>query len=343
MKTFTQISLLIVLLCACSSQPHQDVTASPILPTATAARTETSQPSMAYTPSFTPTIGSLQQTGTPSADAIKTQTVATIEALYPKCYSLPARDWDSEISPDGRWLTMECRGNTDASDSLQVVSIQGDKVWNIYYGDYAKSSIPSNDFISPIHWSGDGRYIYATTFSGNEGCCWIGGDLSLIRLDLDSGKQEEIVGYSDEGDNSVVGVDFSISPSDRNALYIPQDYKSNLYVLDLTTHQLKVIQIKFENTGAGFILMSKDDKNVVLMLREFPSTPNPNDPYFTYGSIVVINLDTGLQRRLLSGMTFDETPMPARWVDDSHVELSNGNHIWLLDIHTQALTEIASP
>ncbi len=343
MKIIIQISLLIILLCACSSQPRQDTITSPILPTATVARTETSQPSMTHTPSLVSTIVSQKQTSTPNADATKTRTVTTIEALYPNCYSLPARDWNSEISPDGSWLTMECRSNTDASDSLQVVSLRDDKLWNIYYGDYAKSSIPSNDFISPIHWSANGKYIYATTFSGNEGCCWIGGDLSLIRLDLDSGKQDEIVGYSDEGDNSVVGVDFSISPSDRYALYIPQDYKSNLYILDLTTHQLKVINIKFDNTGAGFMLMSKNNKNVVLMLREFPSTTNPNDPYLTYGSIVVINLDSGLQRRLLSGMPFDKTPMPTRWVDDSHVELENGDHAWLLDIHTQALKEIASP
>lgn len=342
MKTILPIILSIVLLRACSNQA---ATQSPMPLIDITAEVETAQPTVTHPPSPTSTLGDIQKTSTPDADTLRTQAFATIEALYPKCYLLPANDSGSEISPDGRWLTMDCRPKNGASNSLQVASIQGDKLWNIYYGDHAMGIIPATNHISPTHWSGDGKYLFATVSSGNEGCCFISNAISLIRLNLDTGKLDEIVSYpnASDNDNGVVGVDFSISPSDRYALYIPQDGKKDLYILDLISNETRAVKIKFENTGAGFTRMSNDDKNVVLMLMEYPPTPQPDDPYLTNGSIVVINLDTGLQRKLLSGMVFDDTPMPFRWKDDSNVELHNNGHVWLLNIHTQELTGMDPP
>lgn len=335
MKTIVPIALLIILLCACSSRPDQELIQSPIPLTTTVAKTITVQPSVTRSASPIATTATTQKTGTPDADTLKVQRIATIEALYPGCYGLPTRGSGSELSPDGRWLTMECRGKGNASDSLLVINIQDDQQWNI----------PANDFIAPIHWSGDGKYLFATISSGNEGCCFMSNTLSLIRLNLDSGEQDEIVKYPNinDNENGVVGVDFSISPSDRYALYIPQDYKNNLYILDLITHKLKVIEIKFDNLAAGRTIMSNDDKNVVLMLMEPPLIYQPDDPYLMYSSVVVMNLETGLQRRLLTGARFNDAPVPVRWMDDSHVELNDGHNTWLLNIHTQELTTLGTP
>jgi hypothetical protein len=260
---------------------------------------------------------------------------ATIRAYGAMCEG-PAEPWEAEISRDGLWIAISCWGdNADVDSHLRVVSLQDKNNWVIHFADYANGAkFDRNDSLYPFHWSQDGRYLYAASRSKASGCCWIGDNRLLVRLNLENGQQTEVVNFGRS-----VGVDFSFSSSDRYFLYIPQ-VRDNLYILDLLTWQVRVIKLEFENTGAGYTVMSDNDEKIVLMLREYPQEIQGD---LTYGSIIVIDLGSGSQRKLLSGLEYEQTPRPVRWTDADHVLLSGSGKAWLLDINTAELAQIVEP
>jgi hypothetical protein len=86
--------------------------------------------------------------------------------------------------------------------------------------------------------------------------------------------------------------------------------------------------------------MSNDDEKIILMLREYPRERHGD---LTFGSLVVIDLESGSQRKLLSGREYEDTPRPVRWQDDDHVLLYGDDKFWLLNINTAEITETANP
>jgi hypothetical protein len=57
---------------------------------------------------------------------------------------------------------------------------------------------------------------------------------------------------------------------------------------------------------------------------------------------VVIDLVTGVQRQLLSGREYADTPRPVRWTDAEHVLLHGKDGDWLLNVNTAELSPITS-
>jgi hypothetical protein len=190
--------------------------------------------------------------------------------------------------------------------------------------------------VAAFHWSHDGRYLYAASPSKADGCCWIGGYSLLVRLNLEDGHQTEVVHFG----HSIPAADFSFSPSDRYFLYIPQDGKDKLFILDLLTGSTEVIRIEFENTGAGYTLMSNNNEKIILMLREYPKEYQGD---LTFGSLVVIDLRSGSQKKLLSGMEYEKTPRPVSWKDHDHVLLRGDSGFWLLNTNTAELIQTTNP
>ena len=87
--------------------------------------------------------------------------------------------------------------------------------------------------------------------------------------------------------------------------------------------------------------MSNDDQKVVLMLREYPHEYQGD---LTYGSIMLVDLESGRQKKLLSGMEYENTPHPIKWEDDHSVVLGDySGKYWLLNTNTRDLTQIANP
>ena len=244
----------------------------------------------------------------------------------------PANDSHNELSPDGNWLAITCRGSTAILDSyLKVISVNEGKEWIINGIDYVKDDILYP--LRPYHWTSDGKYLFASSGTRVSGCCWIGWDVLLVRLDLENGQQTEIANFVEE---IPYGLSFSISADDRYFLSTP--FKS-LQILDLQTGEKREISIDVDDGSVGFPLMSHDGSKVILMLREYPKEIQGD---LTYGSLVLIDLDNGVQKILLSGMDFHETPIPVKWMDNENV-LVEGNKYWLLNVNTAELIETDKP
>jgi hypothetical protein len=267
---------------------------------------------------------------------------ATISAFGPICEA-PATQDQAEISPDGNWIAMACRGKGAAVDShLRVVSLHGDEDWAIHFADYARGEdYDSKNMVYPFHWSVDGRYLYAKSPSRRDGCCWLGGNSFLVRLNLKNGMQTDIVNYCN---TYVPAVNFSLSPSDQYFLYIPQDDRGHLFILDLLTYKKRVIELDYKNTGAGYTLMSNNDEKIVLMLLE---VPEEDMEYVDWDSlvrsIVLIDLTSGSQQKLISDMKSDSYLIPLRWQDDDHVLLTRDGQYWLLNVLTSELSLAENP
>lgn len=317
--------MIILLLTACISSTNRNEddltkittknpTATDILP-----NTKTPRPTV------------VTRTSTPGSTA-----EATLQPFGPICEPPTRIDYNNEFSPNGNWIAIGCMGiDEKASSYLRVVNIEKKKDWKISYGDYTKYEyLDRRGTFYPLHWSKDGKFLFVTAPSLGSGCCWIGWDVILVRLDLDNGDQIEIANY--EG---VIpgGLSFSVSPSDRYVLFTPG---SDLKILDLTTWEEKTIPIRVKNGSVGHPLMSPNETKVILMLREYPEESQGD---LTFASIVLVDLERGSQKRLLSGVDFLEAPIPISWQDDEYVLLENHDTFWLLNIKTAKLTETEKP
>jgi hypothetical protein len=336
MKSTFQVICIAFLLSACSNGSVES-TISPTVPlTATLPSTETAQPTA--TPTLLASVTPVSQKGlaitaTHEAEMSVDATVAAFGAI---CQP-PARDYHAKTSPDGQWIAMECEGVDRGADSyLQVVSLQGNKKWGIHYADYAKGTYyDRNNMIRPAHWSKDGKYLYVISEDTGSGCCWIGWDVLIVRLNLESGQQTMVANAIGETD-----MNSSFSPSERYVLYIPQDSKNNLYIWDTQTGKRRIIDLEDTYAGAGHTLMSDDDQKIVLILRDYPKE---NQGDLTFASLVIVDLKSGLQKKLLSDIEYEKIPKPVRWQDNDHILLQKDNELLLLNINTGELTEAVKP
>ena len=291
MKFYSMFSIIIVLFAACSQQPVRDVNQVSSTSTLTPKFTETIQPSNTPRPII------LTETLSPKA-----RVEAALAGSGKLCESSADYSY-GEISPDGNWFAMVCRGSYAILDSyLQVISIDESKEWIINGVDYVKDD--SLYPLYPYHWSADGKYLYADAGTRASGCCWIGWDVLIVRLDLENGKQTEIANFVEE---IPYGLSFSISEDDKYFLSTPFE---SLQVLDLQTGKKQEFKINVGNGSVGNPLMSLDDSKVILMLREYADKMQGD---LTYGSLVLVDLNNGSQKKLLSGMDFHETPIPVSW------------------------------
>ena len=121
-------------------------------------------------------------------------------------------------------------------------------------------------------------------------------------------------------------------------------------VLDLATWQTKEFTVGFsEAIDIFYSVMSPNGDKIVLPLFE---NIEFND-YFI-NSIGLVDLATGKQEVLVSGLTQESELYPVRWLDDSHVLLSNANpklsqdgqsavEYWSLNIVTREMEKQDNP
>ena len=173
----------------------------------------------------------------------------------------------AQISPDGMWVAATCRGQDGVLDShLRVVSIQDTRDWTIKFGDYADGiTYDRNNMIVPFRWSIDGGYLYASSPSKASGGCWLGTEVLLVQLNLQTGEQIALLNVNEERYPAIY---FTVSTNDRFLLYItPID--NDLVIQDLSTGQTRKIELEFPNiVDVGFIAMSEDINKLVLALLE---------------------------------------------------------------------------
>jgi hypothetical protein len=336
MKSTFQIICIAFLLSACSNAPVESTISPTVTLTATLQITETAQPTATPTVLASETPVSKKALAITATHEAELSVEATVAALGTICEP-PASDYHAKMSPDGQWIAMECEGVDGGVGSyLQVVSLHGNKKWDIHYADYAKGTYyDRNNMIRPAHWSKDGKYLYVTSEDTGSGCCWIGWDVLIVRLNLENGQPTEIVNTIGETD-----MNSSFSPSERYVLYIPQDSKNNLSIWDTQTGKRRIIDLEDTHAGAGHTLMSDDDQKIVLILRDYPKEKQGD---LTFASLVLVDLKSGLQKKLLSDIEYEKIPRPLHWQDNDHVLLQKDNELILLNINTGELTEAVNP
>jgi hypothetical protein len=271
-------------------------------------------------PSSTPP-PTITATSTPLVTSIPTTSAEATIAAFTSLCSGAKEILDSEISPNGKWIAATCYWENGKEESpLQVVSIDGSEDWKIYYRDYAKGHTGDrHDGIMPYRWSNDGKFLYTVAGSRLSGCCWIGGKyILLIRLNLETGEQTEIINGTDFGAD--LPFSFTISENDRFLLFTPltrQPY--DFTVLDFQTQEARVVNLKESKPiDLQFAVMSPYEEVIVL-----PLFKNLEYNDYVVEALALIDPNSNEQRILVSDLKEGEELYPIRWIDKEHVLVSN--------------------
>jgi len=353
-KAFAVIVFIGVVLVSCNGAKTGDSTSN-ILASPPVTSTSTKESKFIYKLTSAPTsIGEVIIVPTPTITPSPfptTSAQATIETFGPLCKDTQFAP-ETEISPDGQWITATCfRENGTLDSPLRVVSLNRLKDWKIYYRDYLKGNA-GYDFrysLFPYRWSKDGRFLYTAAWSNESGCCWLGLRYRLlVRLNLETGEQIELLNSTDY--LSARAFDFTISESGRYLLFTSPTYQQyDFAILDLHGWKTRIINLDFPRyIDLTLALISPAGDKIVLPL--FIQVKN-ND--YRTDSIGLVDLITGAQKLLITGLKQDEKYYPIRWIDANQVLLSNipsGEpryqqpiNYWLLNINTAQITETQGP
>ena len=274
---------------------------------------------------------------------------ATIEAFDSLC--IGAKEISkAELSPNGKWIAALCYWENGKEQSpLQVVSIDHTKEWKIYYRDFSKDGPGDRkDGIVPYRWSKDEKYLYAVALTRASGCCWTGGQyILLVRLNLETGEQLELLNATDYGADRPIS--FSISQNDRYILFTPTTEQAyDFSILDLVSGETKVVKLDTQKPiDLQYAVMSHHDDKIVLPLYRLV------DFLYVIDSIVLIDPVLNEQRILVADLKEGDELYPIRWIDEEHVLISNiipGDWIgkpeavyWSLDINTGERESVENP
>ena len=221
------------------------------------------------TPSYTPT---RTATSTPSEtyDAAKLATTADEETLsaywyaylsteaarFPDCGSVVDRDF----SPNHKWLAMRCL------DATGVYSLIDDtRPFFMRRGEYQTDGKPLDGYYFPVHWSGDGRYLYLSFYPqyGDGGCVAYHQGIILQRLDLFTGEITTTL----PGTNWKF-YNFAFSQDDRYLSYFQSWLNTPiLKILNLTNSEMRRIPIGEQYSGAGNVVWSPDNSYIIFSAR----------------------------------------------------------------------------
>jgi hypothetical protein len=304
------------------------------------SRVESFQPSPSPDIPSSPTVTPL-----PTLTVVPTITPITLDALNHVCVpNTPMEGW--ETSPNGKWMATGFYSDDEKDSLLQVVRMDCAKVWKVALSKYRENDpIDHHDIFIPERWSRDGKFLYADIGQRMSGCCWKGlRSVILVRLDLETGEQTEIL-------SSDFAFDFIISDSDRYIAFTPpsgQPY--DFAVLDQETQKIQEVTLEFrDNIDLIYAVMSPHEDKIVL-----PLFQNIEYDSFFVDSIALVDLTTGNQELLVSGLTQEKELYPVRWADENHVLLSNIDpkfdqenqataQYWLLNIDSHKLEETEKP
>jgi hypothetical protein len=343
MKKTLFVLLIASFLVSCS-------TVEPIKPLPTEEREST--PTVLASSTVLPTI---TLTAMPMVTKIPTTSAqATIEAFGPLC--IGSKDiYRIEVSPDGKWIAAACYAENGKEESpLQVTTIDRSHDWKIYYSDHIFSSyleklglgLDRHDAVVPYHWSKDGRFLYAVVGSRLEGCCWVNGGryVLLIRLNLETGEQVALLNTDYYSAYTFTSI---FSDGDRYLLFTPPSNQPyDFAILDLQTWETQEVFLNPNKAvSAAYARFSPKENRLIFPIFYF----EPNDENYYVDSIVVVDLTTREQDTLITGITPEKQLFPIRWIDDSHILLSNINPVydesnqterhWLLDINSRQVEE----
>ena len=256
--------------------------------------------------------------------------VATEMAALPLC-GFPERSYDS---PDGNWVAIDCINRLTGIYNRKDPS----KTWQVSYYDafgnvYDQGNADGK--LIPVHWSGDGRYIYLMP----RPCCLDGGGgeyydgLALLRLDLSSGKITQTLPPS----QGLGFYDVSFSKDGEDLAYIKTWIeKPVVNISNLISGEELQLPLNGNFNGAGDVVWSPDKSHVILSGR------TSNDFGVPGFSLVMIELHNSKQVILKDHLEYYR---PLDWTTDNKVllEKSFSEEYYSLDLNTMNITPDTLP
>jgi hypothetical protein len=180
---------------------------------------------------------------------------------------------ESFPSPDGKWmaqLTVALPvGGASVGDNyyarLQIARTDRAVTW-VVVDQWSHFGLGYTT-PRPLHWSGDGHYLYFTDAPAPDGCAVFDNGRDLQQVDLTNGHVKEII--------PKVARVVSLSPDDQTLAYIPGGGPSRLILRSLATGAERQVNLSDEKDAqAGSIVWSPDAQVVILTVAVHPCDPS---------------------------------------------------------------------
>ena len=201
------------------------------------------------TPPATPTVPA---SATPDAWSLTETAIATAWLPFEERCGYQGLEF---ISPNGEWAFCDS-WSLARDDGLQ---------WELAYFD--QPNFPSEYSLDYIHWTQDGRTLFfapAPAGDGGRGI-WLANGYTLIRVDLQTGQESEIVPLTFDDDNRYVprSYSFSIAPDDRQLVSIDHRNIEALVFRDFQTGEERQLALPGGYNDAGWFTWSPDGRVLV--------------------------------------------------------------------------------
>jgi hypothetical protein len=315
---------LIIFLAACSPDQIQTVAPSPAeFATSTEAimtpsLTKTSRPTKTPTPTFPPTMtipaGTLNAVST--VEAIRTHLVGQfpeLEEFISSCHL--ASCYGVDVSPDGKWIYFS-NGNV-----IELLEVNGKKLGQYsWYEIYGESHGYPDDYyegyVTVVHWSKDGQYLYLATQHGDGGPGpYFGYKSTLARINLQNGT------WKDTGISGVL----SFSRNDKYIIYTTNT--SEIRVRELQSGEERIYVTPAYYQYFGEFVWSPDNKKVILV-----ATPNDFSDVTNKFALFMIDLEN--DKIILLYEDLNPFYYPVEWVEDNKVSLNKyqKDGTWIFDL-----------
>ncbi len=315
----------------------------PAPPTATPSRTASRLYALTLTPRPTRTPGPSDTPLPPTRTFEPTWTLSkstrnallTITPLVLACNKYG--EWD--LSPDGSWLAQSCLPEPGVYPyDLLVTWIATGKTCRVHYDSPPDGGDGRFVYVSPAHWSPDGRTLYVEISDHVDSVSYVYPDTSALwRLDLQSCQVTDILPQ----DHRLWT--FSFSPGNRLAYFLPGDTPDSdeLVVLDLQTLVSRQIRI-WGYRLFGYFLWSPSEDRLVMLAAVDDS--KKGGYYYFY---VLVDLNQGTYREVLGPL--ERPPAPLAWQGQFPIyiqreySLHGSDRCFILDLEKNALNPTACP
>jgi hypothetical protein len=216
----------------------------------------------------------------------------TIEALTFSACDAPA---SFLISPDRNWVAVSCLGPGPSEYSLALYDLtEGAVKWFVPYGEAFGLgwNESSEGGLWPLGWVDHAPRLYLTAVPHFDGCDRFH-SVALLRLDLETGSLDEIVGSPDGLLSPAAELyDFSLAPGGERLVFIPQRSRPIMvHVVALSTGDERSIALEERYQSAGGVVWSPDSQRVAFSAWETCDAP--------LSSVLALSLPDGAIRPIV--------------------------------------------
>lgn len=174
-------------------------------------------------------------------------------------------------SPNKDWAIINCDPNPSEQKSItKIIRLDKTASWEIsFYEIYGVYADIGDGYISAIHWSNDGNYVYLRP----SFCCvdapeniffnFFGNSIGVYRLNLFTGETTTSLRPSSE--SLVASYAVSFSSTERFLAYTHSSNVTEINIQNLQTGELKKIVLNSKFNASGMFSWSPDDKKLIVV------------------------------------------------------------------------------